>query len=202
MPKRVDHEQRRQHIAHALWRIASTRGLRAVSLREVAAEAGVSMRLVQYYFRTKDTMLRYTFEQIGQRSGERMASAVAAIPSPRASRDVVRAYLVSALPTDEDSRVMALLSTAYYAEALTDRNLAVACGEYPLHLADVLADELERAARADEVRPGVHPRMEAGGLANMVGGLSSSVLLGFCTSEQAVEIVEYHVDRLFRAAAT
>jgi AcrR family transcriptional regulator len=49
VPRRVDHEQRRRQITDALLRIAGTRGLQAVTMREVAAEAGVSLRLVQYY---------------------------------------------------------------------------------------------------------------------------------------------------------
>ncbi|MFH8634025.1 TetR family transcriptional regulator [Streptomyces lydicus] len=38
---------RRRQIAEALWRIAAERGLHEASLREVAAEAGVSLRAVQ-----------------------------------------------------------------------------------------------------------------------------------------------------------
>jgi AcrR family transcriptional regulator len=46
VPKRVDHDERRRQLTDALLRIAGTRGLRAVTMREVAAEAGVSLRLV------------------------------------------------------------------------------------------------------------------------------------------------------------
>ena len=48
MPKRVDHEERRQQIAEALLRTAAARGLHATGMREVGAEAGVSLRVVQY----------------------------------------------------------------------------------------------------------------------------------------------------------
>ncbi|MFB8061103.1 TetR family transcriptional regulator, partial [Kitasatospora purpeofusca] len=52
MTARVDHEERRRQIAEALLRIADTQGLQSASMRAVAAEAGVSLRLVQYYFET------------------------------------------------------------------------------------------------------------------------------------------------------
>src|SRR5215831_21346773 len=45
VPRRVDHEERRRQIADALVRTAATRGLHATGMREVAAEAGVSLRL-------------------------------------------------------------------------------------------------------------------------------------------------------------
>ena len=57
MPRRVDHVERRAHITAALLRIAATRGLQAVTMREVAAEAGLSLRLVQYYMNDKQTGL-------------------------------------------------------------------------------------------------------------------------------------------------
>ena len=46
----------------ALWRITRRQGWDAISLRNVAAEAGVSMGMVQHYFTTKDQMLRFAVE--------------------------------------------------------------------------------------------------------------------------------------------
>lgn len=64
MPKRVDHEERRAQIAEALVRVAARRGLHAVGMRDVAAEAGVSLRLVQYYFETKENLLFYGLQHL------------------------------------------------------------------------------------------------------------------------------------------
>ena len=50
MPRRVDHEARRRQITDAVVRLTVKGGLPAATFREVAAEAGVSVRLVQYYF--------------------------------------------------------------------------------------------------------------------------------------------------------
>lgn len=75
----VDHDARRRLIAEALWRVASRHGLDAVSLRHVAAEAGVSMGLVQHYFTTKEDMLRFALETIGERVTQRIGHRVAAL---------------------------------------------------------------------------------------------------------------------------
>jgi len=61
VPKRVDHEERRRQIADALVRAAAARGLHATGMREVAAEAGVSLRLVQYYFGTREALMLAVF---------------------------------------------------------------------------------------------------------------------------------------------
>jgi len=54
--KRVDHDEGRTEIAEALLRVAGRRGLHAVGKRDVADEAGVSLRLVQYCFETKEKL--------------------------------------------------------------------------------------------------------------------------------------------------
>ncbi|MEA3055126.1 MAG: hypothetical protein QOD30_558, partial [Actinomycetota bacterium] len=48
MPRKVDHRVRRREITDAVIRITLTGGLHTATFREVAAEAGVSVRLVQY----------------------------------------------------------------------------------------------------------------------------------------------------------
>ena len=67
MPKKVDRQERRTRIADALMRVAADQGLEAVSLRHVAAEAGVSAGMVQHYFRT--TASAALREETGQMVG-------------------------------------------------------------------------------------------------------------------------------------
>ena len=67
MPKRVDHEERRRQIADALLRTAATRGLHATGMREVAAEAGVSLRLVQYYFGAREELMLAAIQRLAAR---------------------------------------------------------------------------------------------------------------------------------------
>jgi AcrR family transcriptional regulator len=57
VPRRVNHEERRRELTAALLQNANTRGQQAVSMREVAAEAGVSLRVVQYYVTDKHTLM-------------------------------------------------------------------------------------------------------------------------------------------------
>ena len=71
MPKRVDHAQRRAHITDALVRVAAVGGLHAVTMRGVAAEAGMSLNLVQYYFDSKAKLMHAALERLEQQSHER-----------------------------------------------------------------------------------------------------------------------------------
>src|ERR1700748_1736428 len=95
MPKVVDHEQRRQQIAAALLRVAAVRGLHQTGLREVAAEAGLSVRLIQYYFGTKEQLLLYATQylapQLSDRVRARIAAAGGAAAGPRAVIEAILA---------------------------------------------------------------------------------------------------------------
>src|ERR1700675_128585 len=76
MPKRVDHQERRRHIADALIRAAASRGLHATGMREVAAEAGVSLRLVQYYFGTKEELMLAAMQQLAAQFSDRAMARI------------------------------------------------------------------------------------------------------------------------------
>ncbi|WP_229074894.1 TetR/AcrR family transcriptional regulator [Actinoplanes sp. DH11] len=198
MPKRVDHDERRRHIAEAVWRIAATRGLPAATLREVAAEAGVSMRLVQYYFQTKEQLLVHALELGAQAAGERIRQRFAALGHPPTPEDVVRICVLELLPTDADSLLLSRVHAAYYAAALTDPALARADAKNPQHqLESVIAKQLRTGQESGAVPPGIDPDLEARGLAALAAGLSSTMLVGVRDTGDAVAVMEYYLRRLF-----
>lgn len=198
MPKRVDHEERRRQIADALLRIAAARGLAAVTFREVAAEAGVSVRLVQYYFDTKEQLLIRSLGYLAARLDARVKRRAAALDQPLTRRQVVETVLTSILPLDEESRADALASTAAYAVALTDPALAAAGVGYPSALVRYLAGVLTAAIGTGELRPGVDPAVEAPLLLALTNGLTSAVLGNMHAPGEVVALLDHHLDRLFR----
>src|SRR3954452_15034837 len=120
LPKRVDHDERRRQLTGALLRIAATRGLQAVTMREVAAEAGVSLRLVQYYFTDKRTLLDAGLAELAARLDRRVKARAAAAGGGLSVRQVFELVLGAVLPADQPGRLDQLAWTAYYAAALTD----------------------------------------------------------------------------------
>src|SRR3954465_3382071 len=111
VPKRGDHDERRRELTGALLRIASTRGLRAVTMREVAAEAGVSLRVVQYYFTDKRTLMAAGGAELAARLDRRVRERAAAIGTGLPPRTVLEIVLTAILPMDDDSRAVQLAWT-------------------------------------------------------------------------------------------
>lgn len=201
MPKRVDHEERRRALTAALLRIASTRGLQAVSMREVAAEAGVSLRVVQYYFSDKRTLMASGLAELVARMDRRVRERAAAIGTGLPPRTVFEIVLTSVLPTDDDSRLDQLAWTAYYAAWLTDpegtAGLAADGLRGPNGLENWLTGVAVGAREAGTIGADRDPRAEVVRLLAMANGLTSSVLGGQRTVDDAVAVVRYALDRLF-----
>ncbi|MDG4769808.1 TetR/AcrR family transcriptional regulator [Solwaraspora sp. WMMD792] len=207
MPRTTDHAVRRAQIADALVRIAGREGLHAVTMRSVAAEAGVSLRLVQYYFQNKEHLLIGALRHLERQSHHRWAQRLAGLPDPPPPRAVVEAFLIEALPTDEPSRVFHLVGTSYAVLAMTDPQVA----EQPFirgvdRLEQQLADTLTRARTTGLLAPDADPALEASRLIALANGLGTSLLVGQRTPEVATAVLHYHLDRLFdhdgRAAVT
>lgn len=201
MPKLVDHELRRRQIADALLRVAAARGLHQAGLREVAAEAGLSVRLIQYYFGTKEQLLLYATQHLAVQLADRAKARIAAVGPGAGPRAVIEAILAEALPDDEDSRTFHVIWTSYLALSLTDPGLDMG----PLArdsdvVIDVLAAQLRAAQGAGRTPPGLDPRMEATSLAALSAGLGNSVLTGDRDAEQAWAVIRYQLDRLLPRA--
>ncbi|GGZ56391.1 TetR/AcrR family transcriptional regulator [Streptomyces bluensis] len=199
MPKRVDHAQRRTEIAEALVRVAARRGLHAVGMRDVAAEAGVSLRLVQYYFETKEKLLLFGLQHLTERFGERVAARVRAAGSSPGPRAVIEALLMAALPTDDESRTFHFLYTSYAVLSVTDEALAAQPFiANPDAAEDTLTGLLRQAQEADLTGPGIDARDEAVSLLAMSAGLGTSILVGQRSPESATAILNLHLNRIFR----
>jgi TetR/AcrR family transcriptional regulator, transcriptional repressor of bet genes len=190
MPKRVDHEMRRRQIIDAVARITARGGLGAATFREVAAEASVSVSLVQYYFGTKADLLLATHQQVGRRVGERLRDRLAATPDDPRAR--LRATFEELVPHDDESREAMLLFVSLYTVSLTDPTARPEAADVPAALWSVVARELRRA----RLRRGVDPARAATVLTLLAPALGQSILGGALTTDEALAVVDYELGRI------
>ncbi|GHF54126.1 hypothetical protein GCM10018790_35000 [Kitasatospora xanthocidica] len=198
MPKLVDHEERRAHIIDALLRSAARNGLHAVTMRSVAIEADVSVRLVQYYFDTKEQLLLAAMTRLATRMGERVQRRVRTAGTTADPRGIIEAVLLEAVPTDEESRTFHLVYTEYAVLSVTDPALG---GQpflaAPDEMESFLAAQLTAAQQAGDAAPHLDPRQEAVVLLAVSAGLGLSVLLNQRTADAATTVLHYHLGRIF-----
>ncbi len=200
MPKRVDHDERRHRIAEALWRIASARGLEGASLRDVAAEAGISLGQLQHYFRSKDDMLVFALDHIGELAAGRIRTRLRALPDSPSPRALLRETLAEMLPLDDRSRTGQLVQIAYFVRAVHDERLRRRAKEGIPALRELLAGWIRQAIEAGDIAADRDPATEAVLLLALVDGLTGYVLLDVQSPKEAMALLDAHLDRLFEAA--
>ncbi|MFF4986443.1 TetR/AcrR family transcriptional regulator [Streptosporangium saharense] len=193
---RTDNRETRRHdITEAVLRVMVRSGLHAVTMRAVATEAGVSLRLVQHYFDTKQHLMHVTLRQLAEQMAERLQTRLTGTERPR---DVLQAVLAEAVPTDERSRAFHLAYTSYAVLAVTDETLAAhPFLSVPDAMEDFVTRQLTQARDEGDLAPGLDPRTEAVTLLATAAGLGIAVLAGQRTPSQATTILYGQLARLF-----
>ena len=116
MPKVVDHDERRERIAEAAWRVIEREGPDGANLRRIAREAGYTTGVVTHYFRDKRDLMAFAFGLVVERSTSRMAGAAAEAGAEGA--------LAQLLPLDEERRRETTVWLALMGASLSDPDLA------------------------------------------------------------------------------
>lgn len=197
VPKQVDHDARRRLIADAVLRIAVAEGLESVSLRGVAAAAGVSMGSIQHYFGTKEEMLVFAIDHQDRLREQRIAAELGT--SWSGPREFVRTVLSAVLPTDERSRAEWLAGIAFFIRAMRVPRIAAILNEGVPKVVELIADQLRLAVAVGELESAddLDLREEAILLWSVVDSQSTALVLGQRSPAQAVATLDYQLDRLF-----
>ena len=189
MPRQVDHEVRRRQMTDAVCRITAKGGLTAATFREVAAEAGVSVRLVQYYFGSKDALLLATQRDVAQRATARLTTMINSTDAPRVR---IRTILRSFIPTDDESRENMLMFVALHTASLVDPTLA---RREARDVPDALHRTIQKLLVAGGLSPGSDADYEAAILISAVPSLAQAVLDGSMKAKRAFEILDYAIGK-------
>jgi AcrR family transcriptional regulator len=117
VPRKVDHEERREDIARAVWNLIAQGGISAATVRAVAAASGWSMGAVRHYFNTQAELLQFAAQEMMRRIPQRISAVLAAGP-PSPAR--AQALLEELLPLDERREAECTVWLSYLVEARTD----------------------------------------------------------------------------------
>lgn len=196
MPRQVDHRERREAIAHALWRVVDRRGWAGATMREVAREAGVSLGQLQHYFSSRTAMLTFAMEFAADQTSQRVARGLDSLDQPPHPREILRVVLTEMLPLRPEARATSRMNAAYVLEALHDRALReqVSTG---LRDGRAMVERLIREAVAEgHIGPDRDPAVETDLLLALTG-FTPLLELEVVTPQAAITAIDQHLDRLF-----
>ncbi|MEV4370076.1 TetR family transcriptional regulator C-terminal domain-containing protein [Nonomuraea sp. NPDC049637] len=200
MPKQVDHRERREVIARALWRVVERRGVTHLTTRVVAQEAGISLGQLQHYFASRAAMLSFAMEFAAEQTSLRVEQGLAGLGDRPHPRDVLRLTLAEMLPLHADARATSRMSAAYVLEALHDEAVRERARRGLLQ-GRALVERLVRQAIADgHLAPDRDPATETDLLLALTG-LTPLLELDVITPQDALTAIDLHLDRLFAGPA-
>ena len=187
MPKQVDHVQRREELAAALWRLVMREGIEAASIRRVAAEAGWSSGSLRHYFETQSDLLAFAMELVARRVGERLE----ALPDTADVREWAEHALRELLPLDDERRAEMQVWLAFTMRAVVDPDLR--------DLRDDAHDKLRTLCRQlAELLGSAAPELDGDRLHALVDGLALHAVLTpeHTTPDRQIAVLAAHLDAL------
>lgn len=196
MPKQVDHRERREAIAHALWRVVEQQGWSRATMREVAGEAGVSLGQLQHYFASRAAMLTFAMDFAAEQTSRRVTQGLTALPQPPHPREVLRVVLTEMLPLRPEARATSRMNAAYVLEALHDPALREQA-RVGLDEGRAMVENLIRRALAHGQIPADRDPTVETDLILALTGFTPLLELGVITPQAALAAVDEHLDRLF-----
>ncbi|MFJ6237866.1 TetR/AcrR family transcriptional regulator [Streptomyces griseus] len=189
MPRVIDTDERNRQVAEAAWRVLVREGLPALSVRKVAAEAGLPPSSLRYTFPTQASLRISAYALVVERLAERVAAI-----EPGA--DWARAVLLELLPLDESRRLEMEITVVLGTAAMADGDLRATHDR--AHRA--VRDLCERVVRAVEVDP-ADVRVQTERLHAMMDGLALHMIRQGEDegTDWAVRVVDTHLAGLERA---
>jgi DNA-binding transcriptional regulator YbjK len=184
VPRVLDVLERERLVVDAAWRVIARSGVQALSVRVVAAEAGLPPSSLRYTFPSQQVVR----EQAVRAFGERLLARVSMLPGDGCGVGWARAALLELLPLDEARSLEMRVYLALGAAAMSDVTLR------PLHLASVVAvrDVCARALAA----VGVTDELEVRLVHALVDGLALHLVQDpDLDAEGAVAVVDRQLAR-------
>lgn len=165
-------------ILTAVWRVIARDGIAGVSIRSVAAAAGVSVGLVQHYVGSKGNLIRESAAAMIQGSAQ-WFDAESTTP-----REDLRRAVAHTIPQSGGSRLGLVVWHAFIAASVSDPELAV------------LLREAKRGQEAEAARliAGLAPEVDAVAAARRLlaigDGLAARVITDDLTVAEAIDAVD------------
>lgn len=156
----------RERLDAAVTALVAEEGLAGVSVRKVAARAGVSVGMVQHHHPTKQAMLTAASEAVSRSFAARVERAVAGLPAREALRELCRQLL----PLDAARAAEGRVWLAFVAAAAVDGELAARHTRGWREVEDLLTDLVARCRHGGEA--GEADRGAAAGLLATLDGLA------------------------------
>lgn len=194
MPKIVDHEVQREAFARAAMRLIAREGLEGVTMRAVAAEAGLSYGSLFHYFDSKDELLMFAVRQTIEQQSRRFNE----FSSQYEGLAALEQLLLDDAVATESSRDASMIWMTFQYQAAIRETFAAVNDELVDGWRDRIKALLDDAISDGEVSADINAAYEASALWAYSTGIGQ---LGLLHPEQfppdyQAELIRHYLDKL------
>jgi DNA-binding transcriptional regulator YbjK len=168
MPKIVDHDERRRVIVEALWRVVARDGAHEVSVRHVAAEAGMPKSSIGHYVGTMPQLMGLAVDQLIEANTDHIMS----LDLLELDSEKVTEALFTLVPVSERRRHMSGVWLLLVAQAGADPEFAEVLHRLNVSVADGIRELLTGMAQQGLLHSTRDVDTEARRLHALIDGLS------------------------------
>lgn len=192
MPRIVDHAERRREIVVAVWTLIARHGFEKVTLRAVAAEAGISAGRVQYYYSSRTELVRDGCRIMLSDARTQFAARIESL-SPVES---LRALIHRAVPRSPEWTLGTIVWHAYQAKSVDDTEIAEMVRHAHTDAVRQAAAFITDARRDGTMPDGPDPSVLALRLLAMSEGYAARVVAGSLAADDALHALDQDIDAL------
>ncbi|MDO4898730.1 MAG: TetR/AcrR family transcriptional regulator [Rothia sp. (in: high G+C Gram-positive bacteria)] len=198
MPKLINHLERKQEIAHAVWAVLKRDGVRGVSIRTVAAEAGVSTGSLRHVFPSLDEMMLFSLDYAGK-------SFLRSITDRQIAGtlfDNLEEIFVRFAPITDEGTLFAEVAAGVLAEVAAFPGSIEILQQQEVDFTYAYGFVLSQMRAHDMLRPDVDIELEAGTLVTLLLGINVFYLLsnGSVSAQDLQVPLQTHVQSLLLAS--
>jgi AcrR family transcriptional regulator len=199
MPKEVDHDQRREELLEAVWRVIVRDGMEGATMRMIAKETGWSTGVLAHYFDDKDDIIGSALRLAYERIAARWDAKLEGLTGIAALQELV----LDNLPLDGERELETKLFMNFWSAAMRGQDGTPAPLRRGPLLIDLLAQLVGEGQEAGEIRGDETPEDVAERLLGLIDGFSLHALLNRerLPPERQIALIQREFDRL-RADAT
>lgn len=192
---RGNKNQRAAQLADVIVGIVAKRGVDAVSVREVAAGAGVSIGTVQHYFPTKDQMLAFAVDRVG----ELITARIQEITAGPTVGEGMRKVLMELLPLDTQRQTEAKIWLSFLARAIFTPDLLRRARQTGRRIEEQITETIRRAQDLGEANSDIEAARAAKVLYALIDGLTVRALTDpeRIDPEETTAILDSYLYRVF-----
>lgn len=174
MPKLIDHDERKKVISQAVWKLLNERGVSAITIRNVAAEAGISTGSLRHSFDSRVELVTYALELIGVETEASMRAVSVQ------GQDVLNTVkiLEHFIPLTPRSRAVSRITLGMVAELRSTPEIKDISTASLERIRTLFYDMLVHLDEAGQLKAGTDIKVQANQLTMLSYGLTTKAIIG------------------------